>query len=153
VDEKALFTKFWINESKTTAKVLERIPENSAYKPDPNSRTAQDIAWQIVAEEKMIMEALETGNVTWAPGNMPASMKEVTDIYVKQSADLAKRWEALPQEKWDSDLDFFGHPSPGSAMAWSFLFDLIHHRGQISTYLRPMGSKVPRIYGPSFDEP
>jgi len=75
VDEKSLFTKFWINESKTTAKVLERIPENSSYKPDPNSRTAQDIAWQIVAEEKMIMEALETGNVTWAPGKSSADLR------------------------------------------------------------------------------
>jgi uncharacterized damage-inducible protein DinB len=36
---------------------------------------------------------------------------------------------------------------------WSFLFDAIHHRGQLSTYLRPMGSKVPAIYGPSADDP
>jgi uncharacterized damage-inducible protein DinB len=37
--------------------------------------------------------------------------------------------------------------------AWFTLFDLIHHRGQLSTYLRPMGSTVPQIYGPSADEP
>jgi hypothetical protein len=37
--------------------------------------------------------------------------------------------------------------------AWGFLFDIIHHRGQLSTYLRPMGSTVPQIYGPSADEP
>jgi uncharacterized damage-inducible protein DinB len=29
----------------------------------------------------------------------------------------------------------------------------IHHRGQLSSYLRPMGSKVPKIYGGSADEP
>jgi uncharacterized damage-inducible protein DinB len=29
----------------------------------------------------------------------------------------------------------------------------IHHRGQLATYLRPMGAKVPRIYGGSADEP
>ncbi|HET9252819.1 MAG TPA: DinB family protein [Candidatus Eisenbacteria bacterium] len=38
-------------------------------------------------------------------------------------------------------------------MAWSFLFGLVHHRGQITTYFRPMGSTVPQIYGPSADEP
>jgi uncharacterized damage-inducible protein DinB len=27
----------------------------------------------------------------------------------------------------------------------------VHHRGQLSTYLRPMGGKVPGIYGPSAD--
>jgi hypothetical protein len=37
-------------------------------------------------------------------------------------------------------------------MAWSFLFDIVH-RGQITTYLRPMGSTVPQVYGPSADEP
>jgi len=36
--------------------------------------------------------------------------------------------------------------------AWGFLLDAIHHRGQLSTYLRPMGSTVPAIYGPSGDE-
>jgi uncharacterized damage-inducible protein DinB len=32
------------------------------------------------------------------------------------------------------------------------LFDAIHHRGQLSAYIRPMGGKVPAIYGPSADE-
>jgi len=40
----------------------------------------------------------------------------------------------------------------GFELAWGVLFDLIHHRGQLSTYLRPMGSTVPAIYGPSADE-
>jgi len=153
MDEKALFTKFWTNESKTTSKVLSRIPENSDYRPDPKSRTAQEIAWQIVAEEKMIIEGLETGNPTWNPGPMPASMKDVLAEYEKQSAEIIKRWNALPEDRWNGELSFFGHPRSSSAMAWSFLFDIVHHRGQISTYLRPMGAKVPQIYGPSGDEP
>ena len=61
MDERALFVKFWEHEAKTTHTVLTRIPEGSTYKPDPKSRTAQQIAWQIVCEEKMIIEALETG--------------------------------------------------------------------------------------------
>ena len=56
MDEKSLFTDFWRKESETTRKVLERIPEGSTYKPDPKSRTAQEIAWQIVCEEKMIID-------------------------------------------------------------------------------------------------
>ena len=153
MDEKSLFTKFWTSESKTTAKVLSRIPEDSDYRPDPKSRTAQEIAWQIVNEEKMIIEALESGNVTWNPDPMPKSMKDVLAEYEKQSAEVVKRWNALPEDKWSGELQFFGHARSSSAMAWSFLFDIVHHRGQISTYLRPMGSKVPQIYGPSGDEP
>ena len=153
MDEKALFTRFWTDESKTTRNVLARIPEGSDYRPDPKSRTAQEIAWQVVCEEKMIVEALERGVAEWSPPPMPATMKEVLEAYDRQSADMPRRWEALPGERWDGTLDFFGSDRPASTMAWSFLFDIIHHRGQISTYLRPMGSTVPQIYGPSADEP
>lgn len=153
MDEKALFTDFWTKESKTTSKVISRIPEGSDYKPDPKSRTAQTIAWQIFCEEKMIIEALESGEVQWAPPQMPATIQEVLEAYDKQSADISQRWASLPEERWNGMLDFFGSERSASQMAWSFLFDIVHHRGQITTYLRPMGSKVPQIYGPSGDEP
>jgi uncharacterized damage-inducible protein DinB len=153
VDERSLFTEFWTKESKTTRKVLERIPEGSKYKPDPKSRTAQEIAWQIVCEEKMIIEALESGKVEWAPPPMPSNMPDVVAAYEKQSAEVIRRWKALPDDKWSGALEFFGSKRPASGMAWSFLFDIVHHRGQITTYLRPMGSTVPQVYGPSADEP
>ena len=153
MDEQARFTSLWIAESKTTSKVLSRIPEGSDYKPDAKSRTAQEIAWQIVCEEKMIIDAVETGEAAWAPPPMPASMKEVVAAYDAQSAALAGRWTALPAARWSGTLNFFGTQRDASAMAWSFLFDIVHHRGQITTYLRPMGSTVPQVYGPSADEP
>jgi uncharacterized damage-inducible protein DinB len=153
MDEKALFTQFWTHESKTTRNVLARIPDGSDYRPDPRSRTAQEIAWQIVCEEKMIIEALETGTVEWSPPPMPATMKEVLAAYEQQSAGMPGRWQALPASKWQGTLEFFGRQRPAAPMAWSFLFDIVHHRGQITTYLRPMGSTVPQIYGPSADEP
>jgi uncharacterized damage-inducible protein DinB len=153
VNERSLFIKFWTKESSTTRNVLARIPEGSDYRPDPKSRTAHEIAWQIVCEEKMIVDALESGRVEWAPGPMPATMKDLVGTYETQSADIARRWNALPAERWDGTLEFFGAQRPASPMAWSFLFDIVHHRGQITTYLRPMGSTVPQIYGPSGDEP
>lgn len=153
MNERALFTRFWENETKTTRNVIARIPEGSDYRPDPKSRTASTIAWQIVCEEKMIIEAIETGKAEWTPAPAPATMKEVLDIYDTQSADIVRRWKALSDERWDGTLEFLGGERPASPMAWSFLFDIVHHRGQISTYLRPMGSTVPQIYGPSADEP
>lgn len=153
MDEKSLFTEFWAKEAKTTLAVLARIPEGSDYRPDPRSRTAREIAWQIVCEEKMIVEALESGTVEWAPPPMPATMAEVVAAYGTQSDEIVERWKALPAERWEGTLDFFGGQRAASPMAWSFLFDIVHHRGQISTYLRPMGSTVPQIYGPSADEP
>ena len=153
MDEKSLFTKFWTDESETTRKVLSRIPEGSDYRPDPKSRTAHEIAWQIVCEEKMIIDGLETGKLEWSPPPMPTTMKEVVDLYDAQRADMGKRWSALPADRWEGSLEFFGKQRPAAPMAWGFLFDIVHHRGQITTYLRPMGSRVPQIYGPSGDEP
>jgi uncharacterized damage-inducible protein DinB len=153
VDEKALFTKFWTNESKVMRNVFARIPEASDYRPDPRSRTAQEIAWQIICEERMIVTALESGTVKWDPPPMPATMKEIVAAYDEHSAAMPKRWNALPEERWSGTLEFFGRQRPAAAMAWSFLFDIVHHRGQITTYLRPMGSTVPQVYGPSADEP
>jgi uncharacterized damage-inducible protein DinB len=152
MNEQSLFTKFWTAEANTTSKVLSRIPEGSDYRPDPKSRTAKEIAWQIVCEEKMIIAALESGKAeSWPP--VPATMREVSAAYDRQSADIIARLTVLPASRWDGTLEFFGRSRPAAPMAWSFLFDIVHHRGQITTYLRPMGSTVPQIYGPSGDEP
>jgi uncharacterized damage-inducible protein DinB len=153
LNERALFTTFWNNESATTRNVIARIPEGSDYRPDPKSRTAREIAWQIYCEEKMLIEALERGKAAWAPPEMPPTMKDVLAAYETQRAGMAARWAALSDAQWNGPLDFFGTERPAPGLAWSFLFDIVHHRGQITTYLRPMGSTVPQIYGPSGDEP
>ena len=69
-----------------------------------------------------------------------------------------KKLKALTPANWDRKVPFMFQgqevmSETGSGNAWGFLFDIIHHRGQLSTYLRPMGSTVPQIYGPSADEP
>ena len=153
MDERKLFTDFWTKETQTTNKVFTRIPEGSDYRPDPKSRTAQEIAWQILCEERMIVDALESGKVEWAPPPMPQSMKAVAQQYEQQSAEVCQRLAALATDRWNGSIEFFGAPRPAAQMAWSFLLDIVHHRGQITTYLRPMGSTVPQIYGPSGDEP
>ena len=153
MDERSRFIETWTRESTTTRNVLARIPEGSDYRPDPKSRTAHEIAWAIVCEEKMLVDAVESGKAEWAPPPLPATMREVVEAYEKQSAGIARKWGALTDAAWNGELEFFGSQRPVSGMAWNFLFDIIHHRGQISTYLRPMGSTVPQIYGPSADEP
>ena len=74
MDDRVLFNEFWENEAATTRKVFARILEGSDYRPDPKSRTASEIAWQIVCEENMIIEALESGKAEWNPPPPPATM-------------------------------------------------------------------------------
>jgi uncharacterized damage-inducible protein DinB len=152
MDEKSLFTKFWVKESTTTRTCSLEFLKGQTTVRIPSRAEAHEIGWWIVCEERMIIEALETGKGEWAPPPMPPTMKEVLEAYDKQSEGITQRWQTLRGERWDGTLEFFGRQRPASPMAWSFNFDIVHHRGQISTYLRPMGSTVPQIYGPSADE-
>ena len=71
---------------------------------------------------------------------------------------LFKEIPGRDDTKWDAKAQFLVDGSvaweaPLGDMLFGFLFDAIHHRGQLSSYLRPMGAKVPSIYGPSADDP
>jgi len=158
MDQKALFLKFWEKEAPATRKVLSRIPEGRDYRPDPKSRTAREIAWLIVREEIALGDGLTKGAFEWADVPAPATMKEVLDAYDRHHDDVTQRLQALDSARWEQDIPFMYQGqevmrAPGYENAWGFLLDMIHHRGQITTYLRPMGSTVPQIYGPSADEP
>ncbi|MDZ7288494.1 MAG: DinB family protein [candidate division KSB1 bacterium] len=159
MEQKALFMKFWEKEAPATRKVISRIPqEKSDYKPDPKSRNAREIAWLIVMEEKVLVDGLEKGEFDWPNMPAPATVKEILDAYDRWHDDLTKRLHQLDHAVWEKQIPFLYQgqevmKDTGYEYAWGFLFDQIHHRGQLSTYLRPMGSTVPQIYGPSADEP
>ena len=158
MDEKALFLQFWEKEAPATRKVISRIPDGSDYRPDPKSRTAREIAWLIVREEILLTEGLEKGVLEWKEVPAPTSAKEVLDTYDKNHEALTKKLKALAPVSLERKVPFMFEgkevmSDTGYANAWGFFFDIIHHRGQLSTYLRPMGAKVPQIYGPSADEP
>jgi uncharacterized damage-inducible protein DinB len=158
MDEKALFLKFWEKEAPATRNVIARIPEGSTYRPDPKSRPAREIAWLIVREEIVLADGLEKGQLEWEEIPAPATMKEVLSTYDRHREHLAQRFQAIEPARWERRVPFvFGGQEvmneTGYDNAWGFFFDIIHHRGQISTYLRAMGSTVPQIYGPSADEP
>jgi uncharacterized damage-inducible protein DinB len=158
VDVKTLFMKFWEKEAAATRKVLSRIPEGSDYRPDPKSRTAREIAWLIVREEIALADGLEKGALEWAEVPAPATMKAVLEAYDRHHDEITRRLHAVDLARWEAKVPFVYQgqevmSEPGYDNAWGFLLDMVHHRGQISTYLRPMGSTVPQIYGPSADEP
>ena len=157
MDHKTLFMKLWDKEAVATRKVLSRIPEASDYRPDPKSRTAREIAWVMIVEEVVLAEGLEKRALEWKDQPSPATMAEVVAAYDKHHAAATRILQNLSATIWEADVPFLWEGqevmrTPGYEMAWGFLLDQIHHRGQISTYLRPMGSTVPAIYGPSADE-
>jgi uncharacterized damage-inducible protein DinB len=85
-------------------------------------------------------------------------MQEIVAAYEKSATAVNERLERLDEAGWEKKGQFLMGDAPAweteiGEFVWGFLFDAIHHRGQLSTYLRPMGGKVPSIYGPSADDP
>ena len=158
MDERALFTQFWENEAKTTRKVFGRTPEGSDYRPDPKSRPAREIAWLIVREEIALADGLRKGQLEWTEVPAPATMGDVLDLYDRNHDRITEEFRKMDAAAWHGPVPFiYGGQQVMNETAYDnafgFLFDIIHHRGQITTYLRAMGSTVPQIYGPSAGEP
>lgn len=159
VDQKDLFLRFWDKEAIAMREVIKRIPqERCDYRADPKGRTAREIAWLIVREEAALGDGLHKGVLEWQEVPAPATMQEILDAYDREHPVATKRMKDKDASAWAQPIPFmFGGEevmrASGFENAWGFLFDLIHHRGQLSTMLRPMGSTVPQIYGPSADEP
>ena len=159
MDQKDLFLKFWDKEAPAMREVIKRIPqERCDYRADPKGRTAREIAWLIVREETLLGEGLQKGVLEWQEVPAPPTMQEILDTYDREHPLATTRMKAKPAVGWEQPVPFMwgGQEvmrASGFENAWGFLFDLIHHRGQLTMLLRPMGSTVPQIYGPSADEP
>jgi uncharacterized damage-inducible protein DinB len=143
-------------EAAGTRKVIRAITDK-AYKPDAKSRSAWELATHLVMSDVWFADSICNGAFAWT--GEPATPPEMTDpASVAQwheahlAAGLAKV-RALGADHLLREVDFFGHKAP--AVTWLVLMNnhAVHHRGQLAAYLRPMGSKVPAIYGMSADEP
>jgi uncharacterized damage-inducible protein DinB len=132
-------------------------PDKAAYRPDPRSSSAGDIVWLLASELHDACEIIDHSELNYVQTPAPAVGESIA-AYEKNAADLEKRLAALDDAAWGRKARFLmegkvAWEAPLGEMLWGFLFDAIHHRRQLSAYLRPMGAKVPSIYGPSADDP
>lgn len=145
-------------EVETTKKVLVAIPDGKRdYRPDPHARTAWELAWHLANTDVQLMDGiadLKFSMVARAEAEKPKTVAELVDWYDRNMKRCADRVRALSAEQLLTPVDFMGIFKLPAAFYLGFLNNhSIHHRGELATYLRPMGSKVPSIYGGSYDEP
>ena len=127
------------------------------YQPDPKARTAGVLAAVMAAEEAALVSLLDAGSVDWSDPAPATSVDDVAAAFERNATAVNERLVKLDEAGWQKKAQFrmggaVVWEDAVSEMVWGFLFDEIHHRGQLSTYLRPMGGKVPSIYGPSADD-
>jgi uncharacterized damage-inducible protein DinB len=157
------FQDAFAREHDTTQRVLRAYPDDqSDFRPHERSPMAREIAWPIhLGQERLMTKALTTG-FDWskppaARPPLPATVREIAELADQSYRSVLELLRTADDAKLAGTVKFFVAPKTLGDMGvlpflWYILCDQVHHRGQLSVYLRMVG-KVPSIYGPSGDEP
>ena len=150
-----LYTQGLENEFTATKKVIAAIPEaKKSYRPDEHARTAFELASHLVSADIWFLHGILKGEFAPEPDKTFNTVAEIVQYYDKEVPAAIAKIKALPAEKLARTIPFMGiFNLPAAAYLGLVNNHSIHHRAQLATYLRPMGSRVPSIYGGSYDEP
>ena len=114
-----------------------------------------DLAWHIAVTEMRFLEAVAAGAFDLGPRPRPESIRNSADLAAWYAGEFASHLDTVAKmsnEQLLKIVDFRGMFQLPAVMYLNFiLHHSVHHRGQLSTYLRPMGAKVPAMYGESYD--
>lgn len=158
MNDREFFIERWRVEHPLFLKMFKALPEGRLdYAPHAGSRPASRIAWGLAEEVRALCEIVETGESHWENRPAPATAAEIAKAYAESGDRLTRLLERLDDAKWKSPGKFLAggqvvFAGPIRDHCFWILFDGVHHRGQLSVYVRPMGGRVPAIYGPSGDE-
>ncbi|MGE5205521.1 MAG: DinB family protein [Chlamydiota bacterium] len=143
-------------EMETTKKIIAAIPDARSrdYRPDPKARNAFELAWHIVSSEVQMLDEIADAKFSMEPRfQEPKTISEMLAWYETNLPRALDRVRALSDQQLTKPVDFYGAFNYPAVYYLGFVTShSIHHRGQLSTYLRPLGAKVPSIYGGSADE-
>jgi uncharacterized damage-inducible protein DinB len=145
-------------EIRITRKVLAAIPEEKRdYRPHAKSRSAMEQAWHVVSSEIWFLNGIIHGEFAGEETRMPAHVKTIADIvkwYDGNIPGLIAQLRAMPASKLMQSIPFFGIMNdPAVSYLMMNVLHTVHHRGQVTTYLRCVDARVPSVYGGSADEP
>ena len=136
--------------------VLKALPKDRlSYKPHDRSPSAEQLVWTLTAELNACIDVVKTNQAEWKELPTPP-FEEMLEKFDRWSNELIELVSKIDDQAWDKPAKFYYDgkvvsEQPVGTFLWFIMFDSIHHRGQLSAYLRPMGGKVPAIYGPSAD--
>ena len=153
-------------EMDNTRRTLERVPDDKfSWKPHEKSGTlgwmATHVAtiphWAKITMEQDSLNLAPEGGSSFTPSN-PANRKELLEVFDKNRAEaraaLAASSDASYAKPWAllmGEQELFREPR--AAVLRRMVFNhIIHHRGQLTMYLRLLNVPVPALYGPSADE-
>lgn len=157
---KAWYLATRADEHARTMRVIRAYPRTQGeLQPHPISRSARELVFTFAVDCDLCRSAIL--NQLELPPQRPSAPAQWADIiaaYEQSYARLVDVVRNMSDDELQETIPFFVGPRTMGqvsrlALLWNMLFTEIHHRGQLSVYLRMSGSKVPSIYGPSYDEP
>jgi uncharacterized damage-inducible protein DinB len=135
------------------------------YRPHPASRSAGELVAMLVSAQQSSIELCENGSssfnsgMQWHPSNPLTTLDQMIAAFELHHRSLIQKLHGVSDATWERPAwlmrgkqEILVKDTVGGLL-WIALFDAVHHRGQLSTYIRPMGGEVPSIYGPSGDAP
>jgi uncharacterized damage-inducible protein DinB len=157
---KRRYLDMFVREFPTTLKVMKAYPlGQDDFKPHERSHSASRLVHSIAQGNGVVLQAVR-GELKMPPDfpSPPATYAEAVAAYERGARELIAAVERMPESRLFETVAFFTGPGqigqiPVAELLWLMLMDSIHHRGQLSVYLRMAGGRVPSIYGPSADEP
>lgn len=165
LSNREFFVQRWDQEYPAFVRVFKAVPSHRLdYRPHPRSRSAGELIALLVSAQQSCIELCKSrksfySGLRWKEPAVSSSLAEMIAAYERDHDDLAKQLRAMDDYGWnhqawliEGNRDILLKNTVGGLL-WIALFDFVHHRGQLSAYIRPMGGKVPSIYGPSADEP
>jgi uncharacterized damage-inducible protein DinB len=157
--EKDMFLMGAEREFQTTLNVLQAYPSTKLdLKPHEKSQTARDLMWVLVAG-KLATDKIIAGKLALDPiPPAPKTREELIAAFKRAHKGQIEKVGQLSQQEFNALIKVQAGPRDFMEVRradalWFLAMDGIHHRGQLSVYLRMAGGKVPSIYGPSGDEP
>ena len=145
------------SEQAITQKVLSAVPpDRESYRPDAKSRSAFELARHIAFVEIWFLDGVISKyfEETVRAADSVRTCGDVIHWYAENAARCMGLVEALSGNDLATPVDWLGlRNDPAVVYLNIAIRHSVHHRGQLSAYLRPMGAKVPAIYVESADEP
>jgi uncharacterized damage-inducible protein DinB len=144
-------------ELETTKRVMAALPDAQRnYRPAAKNRSAWEIAWHIAKEDVLFLDNICEGKFDFMDSRYdsqePKTSAEMADWYDRNLRQALSKIRQLTPQQLIEALNFLGMMTmPRFQLLMLMCNHSVHHRGQLSAYLRPMGARVPSIYGPSAD--
>ncbi len=145
------------NEIQVTLRVIEAVPDDHlGYQPDSKSKTGLGLVRHITLEDEWLFNCITNGEFTPPPDDSDAcgimTPADAVARYKEKIPAALDRVRAMSGEQLVGVIDMFGMMQmPAVNFVSLGIKHSVHHRGQLSAYLRSMSGKVPGIYGPSAD--